>query len=70
MVITSVHLKTVNTDVQDAPIIFSLVPVAAGIGPFEPSFANEYSLIAGIYFATDLTNFLSNPTYHNAMHIE
>ena len=36
-------------------------PVAAGIGPFRPSFASEYSLIAGIYFATDVTSFLSNP---------
>ena len=35
-------------------------PVAAGIGSFNSSFAEEYSSIAGIYFATDFTNFLSD----------
>ena len=34
--------------------------VAAGIGTFKPLYARPYSVIAGVYFATDLTNFLSN----------
>lgn len=54
----------ISGDVQ-AREIFITHPefrVAAGIGTFNASFAKDYAPIAGIYFATDFTRFLDNPS--------